>query len=52
VQQKGQGNYCILPLAQGRLSDKFAKGIPENSRLYGRTDYNKSIGLEKTRLLR
>jgi len=45
-ERKGRGLIAFSPLAQGRLSDKFEKGIPENSRLYGRDEYNKGLGLD------
>jgi len=44
--RKGRGIIAFSPLAQGRLSDKFANGIPKDSRLYGKTEYNKGIGLD------
>lgn len=32
--KKGKGIIAFSPLAQGLLSDKYANGIPENTRLY------------------
>ena len=49
-ERKGKGFIAFSPLAQGRLSNKFAKGIPENSRLYGREEYCKSIGLTENQI--
>ena len=49
-QRKGKGIVAFSPLAQGRLSNKFAKGIPESSRLYGREEYCKSIGLDDNQI--
>ena len=48
--KKEKGIIAFSPLAQGRLSDKFKDGIPEDSRLYGREDYQKSIGLDEAQL--
>ncbi|MBR0412227.1 MAG: aldo/keto reductase [Eubacterium sp.] len=45
--KKDKGLIAFSPLAQGRLSDKFRNGIPEDSRLYGREDYCKQIGLDE-----
>lgn len=47
---KHKGLVAFSPLAQGRLSDKFRHGVPEDSRLYGREDYCKSIGLDDSQL--
>lgn len=44
------GLIAFSPLAQGRLSDKFENGVPEDSRLYNREDYCKSIGLDDKQL--
>jgi len=44
--KKEKGIIAFSPLAQGRLSDKFKDGIPKNSRLYGREDYCKNLGLD------
>ena len=47
---KHKGLVAFSPLAQGRLSDKFRNGIPESSRLYGKPDYCKRIGLDDAQL--
>ena len=49
--KKYKGLIAFSPLAQGRLSDKFRKGVPEDSRLYGREDYCKQIGLDEYQLV-
>ena len=49
-EKKKKGIIAFSPLAQGRLSDKFANGIPKESRLYGREDYCKGIGLDEKQL--
>ncbi len=49
-EKKGKGIIAFSPLAQGRLSDKFKNGIPKDSRLYGREDYCKNIGLDEKQL--
>lgn len=48
--KKKKGIIAFSPLAQGRLSDKFKDGIPSDSRLFGREDYCKSIGLNEVQL--
>ena len=48
--KKRKGVITFSPLAQGRLSSKFKNGVPENSRLYGREDYFKHIGLDEAQL--
>ncbi len=48
--KKDKGIIAFSPLAQGRLSDKFKNGIPQGSRLFGREDYCKSIGLDEKQL--
>lgn len=47
---KEKGLVAFSPLAQGRLSSKFKNGIPKDSRLYGREDYFKHIGLDEMQL--
>ncbi len=46
---KGKGIIAFSPLAQGQLSDKYAKGIPEKSRLYGKEDLQKRVGYDEKR---
>lgn len=49
--KKGKGLIAFSPLAQGRLSDKFKHGIPEDSRLYNCTDeYRQHIGMTDKQL--
>ena len=48
--RKERGIVAFSPLAQGRLSNKFAAGIPKDSRLYGREEYCKSIGLTQDQI--
>lgn len=48
--RKNKGIIAFSPLAQGRLSNKFRNGIPENSRLFKREEYAKSIGLDEHQL--
>lgn len=48
--KKKKGIIAFSPLAQGRLSDKFKDGIPESSRLYGKEDYCKRIGLDEKQI--
>ena len=50
-EKKKKGVIAFSPLAQGRLSDKFRDGVPENSRLYGRDEYNKNIGINEKQIL-
>ena len=47
--KKGKGIIAFSPLAQGQLSDKYAKGIPENSRLYGKEALQKHVGYNEVR---
>lgn len=47
---KKKALIAFSPLAQGQLSDKFIKGVPENSRLYGRENYWEHVGLNEERL--
>ncbi len=49
-EKKKKGIIAFSPLAQGRLSDKFRNGIPKDSRLFGREDYCKNIGLDERQL--
>ncbi len=49
-EKKKKGIIAFSPLAQGRLSDKYKNGIPEGSRLYGREDYCKNIGLDEKQI--
>ena len=49
-EKKKKGIIAFSPLAQGRLSDKFKNGVPENSRLYGREDYCKNLGLDEKQI--
>lgn len=48
--QAKKGIIAFSPLAQGQLSDKFRKGVPQNSRLFGREDYWQHVGLNEKRL--
>ena len=48
--KKEKGLIAFSPLAQGRLSDKYMNGIPEDSRLFGREEYQKNIGLDAKQL--
>ncbi|MBQ8076867.1 MAG: aldo/keto reductase [Eubacterium sp.] len=48
--KKEKGLIAFSPLAQGRLSHKFKDGIPKDSRLYGKEDYCKNIGLDDKQL--
>lgn len=47
---KKKALIAFSPLAQGQLSDKFIRGVPENSRLYGRESYWAHVGLNEERL--
>lgn len=49
-ERKGKGLIAFSPLAQGRLTNKFATGIPKDSRLYGREEYCKRIGLNNDQI--
>ncbi len=44
--KKEKGIIAFSPLAQGRLSDKYKSGVPEGSRLFGKEEYCKGIGLD------
>ncbi|MDD6729084.1 MAG: aldo/keto reductase [Eubacteriales bacterium] len=46
---KGKGVIAFSPLAQGQLSDKYANGIPENSRLYNNDALQKKTGYDSQR---
>ncbi len=48
--KKNKGIIAFSPLAQGRLSDKYMNGIPEGSRLYGKIEYCRNIGLDEEQL--
>lgn len=45
----GKGIIAFSPLAQGQLSDKYANGVPEKSRLYGKEALQKHIGYDAER---
>ncbi|MCD7723234.1 MAG: aldo/keto reductase [Clostridiales bacterium] len=45
----GKGIIAFSPLAQGQLSDKYANGIPENSRLYGNERLQRHVGYDEKR---
>lgn len=47
---KHKGIIAFSPLAQGQLSDKYADGIPENSRLFGNEKLQAHVGCDKLRL--
>lgn len=47
---KHKGIIAFSPLAQGQLSDKYADGIPENSRLFGNEELQAHVGCDKLRL--
>lgn len=47
--KKGKGIIAFSPLAQGQLSDKYANGIPENSRLYQNEKLQKHVGYTNDR---
>lgn len=49
-EKKKKGIIAFSPLAQGRLSDKFRNGVPENSRLYGREEYCKNLGVDEKQI--
>lgn len=50
-EKKGKGLIAFSPLAQGRLSDKFKNGVPNNSRLYNCSDeYRSQIGMTDNQL--
>ena len=40
---------CFSPLAQGQLSDKYAKGIPEGARLFGNEKLQAHVGYDQHR---
>lgn len=46
---KGKGIIAFSPLAQGQLSDKYAYGVPENSRLNNNTWLQNHIGYNENR---
>ncbi len=45
----GKGIIAFSPLAQGQLSDKYANGIPQGSRLYKKEELQKHVGYEGRR---
>ncbi len=47
--KSGKGIIAFSPLAQGQLSDKYANGIPKNSRLYGNEDLQRNVGYNEKR---
>ncbi len=49
-EKKKKGIIAFSPLAQGRLSDKFRNGVPENSRLFGREEYCKNLGVDEKQI--
>lgn len=46
---KKKGIIAFSPLAQGQLSDKYANGIPENSRLYNNEALQAKVGYNSCR---
>ena len=44
-----KGIIAFSPLAQGTLSDKYANGIPENSRLYNNKALQEKVGYNENR---
>ena len=46
ARDKGKGVICFSPLAQGQLSDKYAKGIPEGARLFGNEKLQAQVGYD------
>ena len=50
AEKKKKGIIAFSPLAQGRLSDKYRNGAPEGSRLYGKEEYSKNIGLDNRQI--
>ncbi len=42
--ENGKGIIAFSPLGQGQLSDKYADGIPEGSRLYGNKALQEKVG--------
>ncbi len=48
-ESKGKGIIAFSPLAQGQLSDKYANGIPENSRLFDNEELQKHVGYDEVR---
>ncbi|MCM1115344.1 MAG: aldo/keto reductase [Clostridium sp.] len=46
---KQKGIIAFSPLAQGQLSDKYANGIPEKARLYGKEQLQKHVGYDGDR---
>ena len=49
ARDKGKGVICFSPLAQGQLSDKYAKGIPEGARLFGNEKLQAHVGYDQHR---
>ncbi len=49
AKSKRKGIIAFSPLAQGQLSDKYANGIPENSRLYNNAQLQKHTGYDEKR---
>ena len=49
ARDKGKGVICFSPLAQGQLSDKYAKGIPEGARLFGNDKLQAHVGYDQHR---
>ncbi len=45
----GKGLITFSPLAQGQLSDKYADGIPQNSRLYNDKGLQSHVGYDEKR---
>ena len=43
LDELGVGCIAFSPLAQGLLSDKYLKGVPENSRVKAETSFGKSL---------
>lgn len=48
--KKKKGIIAFSPLAQGRLSDKYRTGVPAGSRLAGKEEYCRRIGLDARQL--
>ncbi|MCC8072525.1 MAG: aldo/keto reductase [Clostridiales bacterium] len=44
-----KGIIAFSPLAQGQLSDKYANGIPQGARLYGKAGLQKHVGYTDNR---
>lgn len=49
AKSKKKGIIAFSPLAQGTLSDKYANGIPENSRLFNNKALQEKVGYDENR---